>query len=297
MDEIQLNFNPTTLTILNVILGLVMFGVALDMKFSDFKLLKTLPRAVTVGLTSQFLLLPAFTFLLICLIEPRPSIALGMMLVAACPGGNISNFMTHYAGGNTALSVVMSAIATMASVVMTPLNISFWGSQRADTSAILASVEMDPFALFTTILILIVIPMCIGIFISERYENFANKIKKGMKIFSFVFFIGFILAAIATNWVFFVEYVGVIFFIIVLHNAVALGTGFSAATLFGIRSRERKAVTIEIGIQNSGLGLILIFNYFDGLGGMAIIAAGWGIWHIISGLTVALLWSKLEPTK
>jgi len=294
MDEIQLNFNPTTLTILNVILGFVMFGIALDMKLSDFKLLKTLPRAVFVGLLSQFLLLPAFTFLLVCIIEPRPSIALGMLMVAACPGGNISNFMTHYAGGNTALSVVMSAISTLVSVVMTPFNVSFWGSQRADTSALLNAVALNPFDLFTTILILMVIPMTVGIFISERFEPIANKLKKGMKIFSFVFFIGFVLAAIANNWEYFVEYVGVIFFIIVLHNAVALSTGFSASTLFGLRGGERKAVTIEVGIQNSGLGLILIFNYFGGLGGMAIIAAGWGIWHIISGLAVALTWSRVS---
>ncbi len=292
MDEIQLNFNPTTLTILNVILGFVMFGVALDMKLSDFKLMRTLPKAVAVGLTSQFVLLPAFTFLLVYLIEPRPSIALGMMVVAACPGGNLSNFMTHYAGGNTALSVVMSTVATLVCVVLTPLNISFWGSQRADTAAILNSVSLDPFGLFTTILILVVIPMIIGIYISERHESFANKIKKGMKIFSFAFFIVFILAALATNWVYFLEYVGVIFFIIVLHNAVAFFTGFSAATLAGLPSRERKAVTLEVGLQNSGLGLILIFNYFGGLGGMAIIAAGWGIWHIISGMTLALFWSK-----
>lgn len=281
---------------LNIILGLVMFGVALDMKLSDFKILKTLPKAVTVGLLSQFLLLPAFTFLLVCLIEPRPSIALGMMLVAACPGGNISNFMTHYAGGNTALSVVMSTISTMASLFLTPINFYFWGSQRADTAELLKTVSLDPFALFTTILILVVIPMIIGLFISERHEWFANKIKKGMKIFSFVFFIVFVIVAIQNNWVYFVEYVGVIFFVIVVHNAVAFSTGFSAATLFGLRSGERKAVTLEVGLQNSGLGLILIFNYFGGLGGMAIIAAGWGIWHIISGLTLALTWAKVEKS-
>lgn len=279
---------------MNAILGFIMFGVALDMKLSDFKLLKTLPKAVTVGLTSQFILLPAFTFLLIGLIEPRASIALGMLMVAACPGGNLSNFLTHYAGGNTALSVVMSAIATMVSVIMTPFNVSFWGARRPDTAALLTAVELDPFSLFTTILILLIIPMGIGIYISERYESFANKVKKAMKIFSFGFFMLFVVAALIANWNFFVDYVGLILTVILVHNAVALATGFSASTLAGLRSGERKAVTLEVGIQNSGLGLILIFNFFDGLGGMAIIAAGWGIWHIISGLTVALLWSKVE---
>ncbi len=294
MDGIQLNFSPTSLAILNGILGFIMFGVALDMKLDDFKRIISLPKSVLIGVVAQFLLLPAFTFMLVYLINPRPSIGLGMILVAACPGGNISNFITHYAKGNTALSVTMSAISTLFAVVMTPFNISFWGSLHPGTAGILKTVALNPMDLFWTILVLLALPMVLGIYISEKHPTIANRVKKGMKLFSLTFFAVFVLAALAANWNYFLEYIGVIFFIILLHNAVALGTGFTAATLLGIDKRDRKAVTIEVGIQNSGLGLVLIFNFFNGLGGMAIIAAGWGIWHIIAGLMIAYFWSRKE---
>ena len=103
IDLVRLNFNPGSLWALNAVIGLVMFGVALDLKLADFKAVLTMPRPVIIGMVGQFILLPAFTFLLIMVIKPSPSIALGMMLVAACPGGNISNFLTHYAKGNTCL--------------------------------------------------------------------------------------------------------------------------------------------------------------------------------------------------
>lgn len=292
MDDIQLNFNPTSLAILNCILGFIMFGVALDMKLDDFKRIVSTPKAVMIGLVAQFLVLPALTFGLIYLINPRPSIALGMMLVAACPGGNISNFMTHYAKGNTALSVTMSSISTLAAVVMTPLNFTFWASMHEGTATLLKTIALSPLDMLFTIFVLLGLPMLIGIYIAEKYPSFAARVKKGMKIFSLVFFGVFVLAAIATNWSYFVEYIGVIFWVIVFHNAIALMTGYSAASLFGIDEKDKRAVAIEVGIQNSGLGLVLIFNFFDGLGGMAIIAAGWGIWHLIAGLALATYWSR-----
>jgi BASS family bile acid:Na+ symporter len=114
-----------------------MFGVALDLKVSDFKAVLVMPKPVLIGLAGQFLLLPAFTFLLVLAIKPAPSIALGMMLVAACPGGNISNFLTHYARGNTALSITMTAMSTAVAIVMTPLNLSLWGGLNPETAKIL----------------------------------------------------------------------------------------------------------------------------------------------------------------
>jgi BASS family bile acid:Na+ symporter len=111
-----------------------MFGVALDLKVADFKAVLTMPKPVIIGMVGQFVLLPAFTFLLIMVIKPSTSIALGMMLVAACPGGNISNFLTHYAKGNTALSITMTALSTAVAIVMTPLNLSLWGGLNPDTA-------------------------------------------------------------------------------------------------------------------------------------------------------------------
>ena len=295
MDLVRLNFNPQSLWALNFIIGLVMFGVALDLKVSDFKAVLVTPKPVLIGLAGQFVLLPAFTFLLVLAIKPAPSIALGMMLVAACPGGNISNFLTHYARGNTALSITMTAISTAVAIFMTPLNLSLWGGLNPDTAKILRIVALDPLDMLLAVFLLLGLPMAVGMWVGHRFPNFVDKAHKPVKIFSLVVFGLFVIGALAANWRYFLDFVGFVVFAVFLHNGLALLTGYFAARFAGLPERDRRAVSIEVGIQNSALGLILIFNFFDGLGGMAIVTAWWGIWHIISGLTVATLWSRRKP--
>ena len=295
MDLVRLNFNPQSLWALNFIIGLVMFGVALDLKVADFKAVLTMPKPVVIGLAGQFLLLPAFTFLLVLAIRPSPSVALGMMLVAACPGGNISNFLAHYARGNTALSITMTAISTAVAIVMTPLNLSLWGGLNPETAKILRIVALDPLDMLLAVFLLLGLPMAVGMWVGHRFPNFVDKAHKPVKIFSLVVFGLFVIGALAANWRYFLDFVGFVVFAVFLHNGLALLTGYFAARFAGLPERDRRAVSIEVGIQNSALGLILIFNFFDGLGGMAIVTAWWGIWHIISGLTVATLWSRREP--
>jgi len=295
MDLVRLNFNPQSLWALNFIIGLVMFGVALDLKVSDFKAVLVTPKPVLIGLAGQFVLLPAFTFLLVLAIKPAPSIALGMMLVAACPGGNISNFLTHYARGNTALSITMTAISTAVAIFMTPLNLSLWGGLNPDTAKILRIVALDPLDMLLAVFLLLGLPMAVGMWVGHRFPNFVDKAHKPVKIFSLAVFGLFVIGALAANWRYFLDFVGFVVFAVFLHNALALSTGYFAAKAAGLPERDRRAVSIEVGIQNSALGLILIFNFFDGLGGMAIVTAWWGIWHIISGLTVATFWSRRKP--
>jgi len=127
IDDVALNFSPNSLLLLNGILAVVMFSVAIDLMPDDFRRLLRAPKPVLVGLFSQFVVLPVLTFFLILATTPQASIALGLILVAACPGGNISNFITQRAGGNAALSVSMTAIATVAAIFLTPLNIALWG--------------------------------------------------------------------------------------------------------------------------------------------------------------------------
>jgi BASS family bile acid:Na+ symporter len=295
IDLVRLNFNPGSLWALNAIIGLVMFGVALDLKVADFRAVLTMPRPVLIGLVGQFLLLPAFTFVLVLLIRPAPSIALGMMLVAACPGGNISNFLTHYAKGNTALSITMTAISTAVAIVMTPLNLSLWGGLNPETAKILKVVALDPLDMLLAVFLLLGLPMIVGMSVGHRFPGFVERAHKPVKIFSITVFGLFVLGALAANWRYFVDFVGFVVFAVFLHNALALLTGYFAARFSGLPERDRRAVSIEVGIQNSALGLILIFNFFDGLGGMAIVTAWWGIWHIVSGLTVATFWSRRDP--
>lgn len=292
LDQVQLNFNPGTLLVLNCILGLVIFGIALDMKLADFRRVARFPRAVLIGLASQFLIFPALTFVLVWLLKPQASIALGMMLVAACPGGNISNFMTHFSRGNTALSVTMSAISTMAAVIMTPFNFNLWASLYPEASGLLRSFSLDPLDMLFTILVLLGIPMALGMVVAARHPGFAGRMREPMKVFSLVVFVCFVLGALAANWQHFLNYIGAVILIVIVHNTLALCTGYSLARAAGVGESERRAVAIEVGIQNSGLGLILIFNFFEGLGGMAIIAAAWGIWHLVAGLALASWWRR-----
>ena len=239
--------------------------------------------------------MPAFTFLLTLVLQPAPSIALGMILVAACPGGNVSNFLTHLAKGNTALSVTMTAISTVIAVVCTPLNLAFWGSLNPATAPILNEIHLDPVDLFVTILFILGIPTFLGMGCAQFVPNAARRLHTPFKIFAIVAFLGFVGIAFVQNFDVFRNYVGWVALAVFLHNGMALTIGYSAARICGLPEADRRAVSIEVGIQNSALGLALIFAYFQGLGGMALVAGWWGIWHIISGLTVATYWSRRPP--
>ncbi len=295
LDAVRLNFSPTTLHVLNAILAIVMFGVALDLRGEDFRRVVENPKPVLVGLAGHYLVFPAFTFLLVLALRPAPSIALGMMLVASCPAGNISNFLVYLARGNTALSVSISSASTVLSVVMTPLVLRFWGSLYAPTRAILRDVAVDPLEMFVTIFVLLGIPLTLGVLTARRWPAFAARARLPLKRFSIGVFALFLIFALAGNWTYFVTYVRWVVFAVFLHNATALTTGYWTAAALGLPERDRRAVSFEVGIQNSGLGLILVFTFFGGLGGMAIVAAWWGIWHIVAGLSLATYWSRRPP--
>ena len=293
LDQIKINFNPDELFALNVALAVIMFGVALDISVKDFKHLFKHPKIVLVGLFSQFILLPAFSFLIVIVLKPAPSIALGMILVAACPGGNVSNFMSKLAKANPALSVSLTAFATLLSMVMTPLNFEFWGSLYEPTNQILRKVHLDPFALFKIVSLILGLPLILGMLMRYFFPKWATKISRILKPASFLFFIVLLGIAFSKNWSVFTEHIHHVLLLVIIHNLLALILGFQTAKLFKLNFTDRKTLAIETGIQNSGLGLILIFSFFEGLGGMMLLAAFWGIWHIISGLTLANYWGRI----
>ncbi|WP_339764801.1 bile acid:sodium symporter family protein [uncultured Hoeflea sp.] len=297
IDAIRLNFSPESLMLLNAILAIVMFSIALDLKPSDFRALARTPKALLTGMASQFVVLPVLTYLLLLLSNPQPSIALGLILVAACPGGNISNFITHRAGGNAALSVSMTGIATVAAIVMTPFNVAFWGNLYEPTRAILKQTALDPVSIAITVFFMLILPLILGIVVNVRRPDLAARIRRTMQRISMAIFIGFIVLALAANWSFFLSYAGAVAGLVVVHNALALSGGYLTATVMKLSDYDRRAITIETGIQNSGLGLVLIFAFFGGLGGMAVAAAFWGVWHAVSGLALASIWSRREALR
>jgi len=297
IDAITLNFSPASLMLLNAILAIVMFSIALDLRPADFKRLLEAPKPLLTGMMSQFIILPSLTYLMVISLQPRPSIALGLILVAACPGGNISNFITHRAGGNTALSVSMSAIATIGAILLTPVNIAFWGSLYGPTRAILQETAIDPVSVAVTVIFMLVLPLCLGVLLNVHRPKLSARLRQPMQWLSMGIFVTFIILALAANWGYFLNYAGMVAVLVFLHNALALGAGYAVATLAGISPFDRRAVTIETGIQNSGLGLVLIFGFFGGLGGMAVVAAFWGIWHAISGIALAGIMARKEAVQ
>jgi BASS family bile acid:Na+ symporter len=279
---------------LNLALAFIMFGVALSLETRHFREVARNPKGFWVGVVSQFIFLPAITFLLVYFLRPHPGLALGMILVAACPGGNVSNFYTLVAGGNVALSVSLTGFATFFAVFLTPLNFEFWGSILPETEEILNSIDISFFEMAKTLVLILIIPLLLGIWFRRKFPPLTIRIEKYVRILSFLILAAFIGFALAGNMDVFSKYIHYVVYLVLLHNALALITGYLTAKITRLNSRDVKTITIETGIQNSGLGLLIIFTFFDGMGPMALITAWWGIWHLISGIVSAIIFRRFK---
>lgn len=292
LDSLKIHFSPSALIALNVILGFIMFGISLDLEKSDFTRLLSNRKPAIVGLLAHFAMLPLLTFILIKLLHPAPSIALGMLLVGCCPGGNMSNMFTHFAKGNTALAVGLTSVSHLLAIILTPFNFAFYGSLDSSTAALLKQIHLSFFDVFQTIFLVVIIPLTAGMLLNNYRPGIAGKLKVFMKRFSLAAFGFFLIAAFAGNAKVFVGTLSVILPLVVVHNAVALISGYAFGRIAKLSLADCKTITFETGVQNSGLGLILIFTFFNGMGGMALVAACWGVWHLISGGILAYTWSK-----
>ena len=302
LDSIQVTLNAGGMNTINIVLAFVMFGVALGIRPRMFVDVFKQPKSVILGVCCQLLLLPLFTFLLILALGDAisPTMALGMLLVASCPGGNISNFMSSLSKANIELSVSLTAISTALAVFTTPFNFAFYGNLFLKVSPIAAGIPQLSIPLwdvFKTIFILLGIPLSLGILTSQYLPKVADKLKKPFQWLSIVFFIAMVILSFWGNREAFLQCVKYIFLVVLIHNLLALALGFSVGTIFKLPKPDRRTLTIETGIQNSGLGLVLllgtsIFAGFPPHGGMLVITAWWGVWHIISGLTVATIFNR-----
>ena len=276
-----------------------MFGVALGIKPKMFIEVFRKPKSVILGVCCQLVLLPLLTFLLTLILGKHISwsMALGMILVASCPGGNISNFMSSLSKANVELSVTLTAISTALCVLLTPFNFWLYGNLYLKFASIAADVPtlvIPLWDVFKTIFVLLGIPLTLGILTSHYLPKFAEKLKKPFQWVSIVFFIAMVVLSFWGNRQSFLLCIKYIFLIVLVHNLLALAIGYTMGTAFRVSVPDRRTLTIETGIQNSGLGLVLLLgtSIFAGLpphGGMLVITAWWGVWHIISGLTVSSL--------
>ena len=287
MEPISIQFSTASLTALNICLAIIMFGVALDIKWIHFTELLNQKKAVAVGLVSQLVLLPVITVILIAVLPISTGMAMGMLLVACCPGGNVSNFYTQMARGNVALSVTLTAWSSLAAFLITPLSFLFWASLIPSLSIGVKSFEVDFISITVNMLSILLLPLVLGMLVTRYFPLLTKKIASPIRLVSMLLLTGFIVVAVLKNQEAFGAYLGNVFWIVLLHNGLAIVLAFYFSAAFKNGEAVNRTVAIETGIQNSGLALILIFNFFDGNAAMALVAAWWGVWHLISGFAFA----------
>jgi len=279
-------YNSSGQWVLNLVLASMILGVALDIQWRDFKAILTMPKAIIAGLTAQFVALPALTTALTLYLDLPAGIELGMILVASCPGGAISNFV-------------------LLAIVMLPLNLAFWSQFNPETAAMITAINVSAYSLFINLVWVLAAPLALGLFIQFQWPKTAMPLHKILKLTSTVALFIFIGVAVYSNREAFLSHFQLIFTVVLLHNAAALLLGFLAGKTAGMSVRDTKAITIEVGMQNSSLAIAIVFTQFNGEAGMALISAFWGTWHIVSGLIIALLFSRwsaaaaaptIEPT-
>jgi len=269
-----------------------MFGIALDLKKSHFAEVLKAPKSLLTGICAQWIVLPLLTYILILITKPEPSIALGMILVAACPGGNISNFFSSIAGANVELSIVMTCISSVLAIILTPLLLSYYGYMYEPTAEIMRSVSLDWWEVTQAIILIIIIPIICAQLFGAKFPEASIRLKNFLRVTSMGLFVAIVIGAFANNFDFFLDYVWLVFLLVLVHNFIAIFSGFTLGRIMKLSTSDVKSLSIEVGIQNSGLGLLLIFSFFSGLGGMAIVAAWWSIWHIITGFILSFTWRK-----
>lgn len=299
IDSISVSLNAGGMNTINIVLAFVMFGVALGIRPKTFIEVFKNPKSVLLGMLCQIVLLPLFSFLLALAFGQSISwtMAMGMILVASCPGGNISNFMSSLSKANIELSVSLTAISTALAVFTTPFNFWLYGNlylRFADIASEVPHLSIPLWDVFKTIVILLGIPLVLGVMTSHYLPRVAQKLKKPLQWFSILFFIAMVVLSFMGNLDAFLKCIKYIFLIVLLHNLLALAIGWCVGSACRVPRRDRRTLTIETGIQNSGLGLVLllgtsIFADFPPHGGTLVITAWWGVWHIVSGLAVSTM--------
>jgi BASS family bile acid:Na+ symporter len=287
----------TQQSVLSAVLALMVFSVALELRVDDFRRVAQMPKAVLCGLIPQFVLLPVGTWLATLWLNLPTSMEAAMILVACCPGGSLSNVVTHIGRGNTALSVTISAVAALLALVLTPLNFSWMVAANPGTAGWLRSLQIVPRDILFSLLAILAVPMLLGLAFAHRLPGLTQKIRKPLANLSLALLLLFIAAGLYRERQLLDVQIFLPLLIVVLHNASGLTFGWLTSTAMRVAERDRRAVMIEGGMQNSGLALGIIALQFGNDLNMVIIASLWGIWHIVSGLSLAVYWRNADAAQ
>jgi BASS family bile acid:Na+ symporter len=292
VDTLRINFSADQLTLLNIAMAFLMFSVALDVRPSDFRKVAQFPKSIAVGMVAQYLLFPLLTLGIIEVFQPPVSMALGMVLVSMCPSGNMTNFLVHFSQANTALSVTLNAIIILLATVVTPAGFLFWSQFIPESEALRKSFEVGFGEMALIIIELIVAPLLFGMWLNGRYSAWVARIRPWVQRIALFLFFSILVLALMGNGKNLANYLGYAFVIVLVHNALGLSTGYWFGRLNRLPEADNRALAFETGVHNTALGLLLIFRFFNGLGGMALIAAWWGIWDLMTGIGLAAWWRR-----
>jgi len=272
----------------------MVYTVSLELRAEDFRYVVRHPLAVGIGLAAQFVLLPAATLLLTLALDLPPATEAAMMLVAACPGGALSNVITAFGRGNLALSLSISAVSSLLALALTPLNFALMVQANPDTAAWARSIAVDPKDLVLSLVLLLALPMGAAMLTVRHAPGLVTRIRKPLARLSGAALIAFIAFAIAARWNLFLIELGRTLPLVILHNGLGLALGWFGSIAASLSVKDRRAVTIEGGMQNSGLALGIIAAQFDSDLAMLAVAGLWGVWHAVSGGALALLWRRQD---
>ena len=265
------------------LLGLVMFGMGITLTFNDFGEVAKHPKSVFIGVVGQFVIMPSIAFVLAKIFDLPPDLAVGVILVGSCPGGTSSNVMTYLAKGNTALSVACTTISTLISPLLTPTIFYVLASQWLD---------IDASAMFLSVLKMVLFPIFLGLVVRALFKKVIEQASQTMPLVSVISIVLILAAVVAVSKDKIVESGLLIFSVVVLHNSLGYLIGFFAAKLFKLNVVDSKAIAIEVGMQNSGLGAALAAAHFNPIA--AVPSALFSFWHNVSGPVLANIFSNMK---
>lgn len=295
IDQVEFAFSPAAGIAVAFMVGFLVFAVALDLRWEQFRRVLKAPKAPGIGLLAQFVILPAVAFGVGRLIVETPSVALGLMLVACCPGGALSNFFTGVARGDVATSVSMTAASTIASVVVTPVIFGIWASLNPATAVLLQDIQIDARKVIMVLMVMVFIPVAAGMLLGARLPDLALRVRKWVRGLSMIVFATVVLVVIGQNLSLLLDFTAEALLPVLLTFTIAVALGWGLAWLTRLRGAERRAVTIEVAMQNVALAIGTAVAFFPARVGVAVTAALWGVVHLTCGFALAAAWAQNPP--
>ncbi len=286
LDDFQLELGSSSEIALAIALFVMMLSVALSLVPVDFKKVLEKPRPYFAGVIGQIIGLPLLTYIICLIVNPHPTLALGMLIVACCPGGTVSNLISMIGKANVALSVSMTATSSLFAAFCTPVTILFWTSLYGPTAELLQTVDFSVWQFLKQTFVLLAVPLTIGMSFRHFFPEIARKISKPLSLVAFLLLMVIIVAGLQKYWRDFLEMGAFVIGLAIVHNILAFILGYLMGVISGADRASKRALTIEIGIQNSGLAIVILLTALAGFGGAAAIIGVWGTWHIVAGLVL-----------